>query len=98
MTVVARATAPSGRRKTKVETHPVRKYGSELRKALNAVPVLLTADGSIVPFMMSESREGVNAKRCTLVGWATLLPACAVLVNVERQQGKCDTTRGMLLD
>ena len=97
MTVVARATAPSGRRKTKVETHPVGKYGSDLRKALNAVPVLLTADG-IVPFMMSESREGVNAKRCTLVGWATLLPACAVLVNVERQQGKCDTTRGMLLD
>ena len=51
LTVVTGATAPSGRWNTAVETHPVCKDGSDLRKALNVVPVLLTADG-IVPFRM----------------------------------------------
>ena len=47
---------------------------------------------------MVESREGVDAISCALIGWATLSSPCAVLVNVERWQGKCDTTRGVLLD
>ena len=47
--VVAGATAPSGRWNTAVETRPVCVDGSNLRKALNMVLVLLTSDG-MVPF------------------------------------------------
>ncbi len=49
LTVVARATAPSSRWNTAVETHLVCNNGSDLSKALNGAPVLLTMDG-IVPF------------------------------------------------
>ncbi len=48
LTVVAGATALSGRWNTAVETHPVCKDGSHLRKVLDVAPVLLTADGIVL--------------------------------------------------
>ena len=65
---------------------PSWKDGSDLRKALNVAPELLTLDGIAVQDAHAhvvESCEGVDATHCMLVGWATMLPACAVLVNVE---------------
>ncbi len=47
--VVAGATAPFGRWNTAEDTRPVGRDGSDVRKALDVAPVLLTADG-IVPF------------------------------------------------
>ncbi len=49
LTVVAGATASFGRWNTTEDTRPVGRDGSDVRKALNVAPVLLTAD-SIVPF------------------------------------------------
>ena len=49
LTVVAGATAPFRRWNTAEDTRPVGIDGSSLRKALNVVLVLLTADG-VVPF------------------------------------------------
>ncbi len=46
--VVAGATAPFGRWKTAEDTRPVGRDGSDVRKALDVAPVLLTTDG-IVP-------------------------------------------------
>ncbi len=51
LTVVAGAMAPFGRWNTVEDTRPVGMDGSSLRKALDMVPVSLTADG-IVPFNM----------------------------------------------
>ncbi len=47
--VVVGATAPFGRWNTAKDTHPVGRDGSDVRKAPNVAPVLLTTDG-IVPF------------------------------------------------
>ncbi len=49
--VVAGATALFGRWNTVEDTHPVGRDGSDVRKALDVAPVLLTVDG-IVPFNM----------------------------------------------
>ncbi len=49
LTVVAGATAPFGRWNTAEDTRPVGRDGSDMRKALDVAPVLLTTDG-IVPF------------------------------------------------
>ncbi len=50
--VVARATAPFGRWNTVEDTRPVGRDGSDVRKALDVAPVLLTANG-IVPLNTS---------------------------------------------
>ncbi len=49
LTVVAGAMAPFGMWNTAENARPVGRDGSEVRKALDVAPVLLTADG-IVPF------------------------------------------------
>ena len=49
--VVAGATAPFGRWNTAEDMRSVGRDGSDVRKALNVAPSLLTADG-IVPFNM----------------------------------------------
>jgi hypothetical protein len=47
--VVAGVTAPFGRCNTTEDMRPVGRDGSDMRKALDVAPVLLTVDG-IVPF------------------------------------------------
>ncbi len=63
--LVAGAMAPFGRWNTAEDTRPVGRDGSDVRKALDVAPVLLTADG-IVPFnvpmcIFALSHEQVNA-------------------------------------
>ncbi len=46
--VVAGATALFGRWNTAEDPHPVGRAGSDMRKALDGAPVLLTADGIVL--------------------------------------------------
>jgi hypothetical protein len=46
LTVVAGGTVPFGRWNTVEDTRPVGRDGSDVRKALDVAPVLLTAEGN----------------------------------------------------
>ncbi len=48
LTVVAGVTTPFGRWNTVEDTRPVGRDGSDVRKALNVAPVLLTAEGIVL--------------------------------------------------
>ena len=64
LSVVASAMAPFGRWNTPEDTRPVGIDGSSLSKALDVVPVSLTADGMVpfnTPDMLCAHRVGVHA-------------------------------------